>query len=103
MHEPSLDKLGFLVDLNDWDLEIAHWLSQKENIVLDDERIQILLWVREFQKTFELSPPMRPLIKFLKSKAGDHINSIHLMTLFGQSPARMISKLAGLPKPDKCL
>ena len=98
------DKLGFLKDLNDWNQEVAEYLAELENIELSPAHLEVILLLRLFYQTFELSPAMRPLCKFLKSKIGpEKSSSIYLMGLFGQSPARMAAKLSGLPKPDNCL
>jgi tRNA 2-thiouridine synthesizing protein E len=47
---------------------------------------------------------MRILVKHVRSQLGEEKgNSIYLMQLFPGSPAKLASKLAGLPKPDNCL
>ncbi len=47
---------------------------------------------------------MRPLVKYCALKLGpDKGRSIYLMSLFPGSPAKLGSKIAGLPKPDNCL
>ncbi|NRB79225.1 MAG: TusE/DsrC/DsvC family sulfur relay protein [Saccharospirillaceae bacterium] len=98
------DHLGFLEDLNTWYEQVAYFLAHLENIKLTDQHFEVIFALRTFYQTFDLSPAMRPLCKFLKAKIGaDKASSIYLMTLFGQSPAKMAAKLAGLPKPDNCL
>ncbi|BCE01797.1 TusE/DsrC/DsvC family sulfur relay protein [Marinicellulosiphila megalodicopiae] len=98
------DHLGFLKDLTQWNEQVCIHLATLEKITLTPEHLEVIFTIREFYQTFELSPAMRPLCKFLKLKLGpDKASSIYLMTLFGQSPAKMAAKLAGLPKPDNCL
>ena len=47
---------------------------------------------------------MRPLVKATAMQLGkDKGNSIHIMRLFPGSPAKLLAKVAGLPKPDNCL
>ena len=47
---------------------------------------------------------MRPLVKYIGQELGkDKGSSLYLLSLFPGSPARLASKLAGLPKPDNCL
>jgi len=47
---------------------------------------------------------MRPLVKFVGQELGkDKGNSMYLLTLFPGSPAKLGSKIAGLPKPENCL
>ena len=98
------DKLGFLIDLHSWDEQVAQQLAEREQIQLTPAHMEVIYALREFYQTFELSPAMRPLCKYLKNTLGaDKANSIYLMQLFGSSPAKMTAKLAGLPKPDNCL
>ncbi len=102
--EPSLDKDGFLVNLNDWNKATAEQLAKRENIELTPEHWEIIQALREFYQQYQISPAMRPLVKFIKLKLGpDKGNSLYLLKLFPQSPARLCSKIAGLPKPDNCL
>ena len=47
---------------------------------------------------------MRPLVKYVGQQLGkDKGTSMYLLGLFPGSPAKLGSKLAGLPKPDNCL
>ena len=47
---------------------------------------------------------MRPLVKYCRLNLGaDKGSSIYLMSLFPGSPAKLGSKIAGLPKPENCL
>lgn len=105
MNKPlEVDKEGFLINLNDWNHDIAEQLATHHNIALTDQHWEIIFLLREFYQLYELSPAMRPLIKFIKQKLGDSKgNSIYLMQLFNGSPAKLASKIAGLPKPDNCL
>ena len=47
---------------------------------------------------------MRALVKYVRLKLGpDKGRSIYLLKLFPGSPAKIGSKIAGLPKPANCL
>ena len=60
--------------------------------------------LREFYRRFEASPANRALVKFARQELGpDKGRSVYLMSLFPGSPAKLGSKIAGLPKPDNCL
>lgn len=98
------DQEGFLTDLNLWNETIASTIAASENISLSDEHWQVLLAAREYYQTFELSPEMRPLVKWVGLKLGqDKGRSMYLLTLFPGSPAKLVSKIAGLPKPLNCI
>ena len=99
-----LDKEGYLLNLNDWDEEIAHHLATLEDITLTDNHWEIIYLLRDFYQEFQVSPAMRPLVKAVSKKLGaDKGKSIYLMTLFPGSPAKLIAKLDGLPKPENCI
>lgn len=100
----NVDKEGFLKNLNDWTPEVATQIAQKEGIILTDEHWEIINLLRDFYATYDISPAMRILVKNIKESLGsDKGNSIHLLKLFPGSPAKIASKIAGLPKPTNCL
>ncbi|QQQ52538.1 TusE/DsrC/DsvC family sulfur relay protein [Pseudomonas syringae] len=100
----ELDKDGFLQDLSDWSLDVAHALSAEEGIELSAEHLEILELLRGFYAEFQLSPATRPLIKYTSLKLGaEKGNSMHLNRLFNGTPAKLAAKLAGLPKPTNCI
>jgi tRNA 2-thiouridine synthesizing protein E len=100
----ALDRDGHLKQLQDWNREVAQALADNEGILLTDAHWAIIDLLRAFYKQFEISPAMRPLIKYVGQELGrEQANSIYLLKLFPGSPARIAAKLAGLPKPDNCL
>ncbi len=100
----SLDREGFLLNLQDWSQSVAEVIAQGENITLTESHWEIVFLLRQFYDEFDLSPAMRPLVKYVKQHLGtDKGNSIYLLTLFPGSPAKIASKIAGLPKPENCL
>lgn len=100
----AVDKEGFLLNLNDWDEAAALQLATSENIELTAAHWEVIHLMRQFYQEFELSPAMRPMVKYVGQHLGqDKGKSIYLMKLFPGSPAKLASKIAGLPKPDNCL
>ncbi len=98
------DSRGFLKDWQQWNREIALSLARLENIDLSEAHWEILHLLRGYFEQFEASPANRALVNWVKRHAGpDKGNSIYLMTLFPGSPARVGSRIAGLPKPKNCL
>ena len=98
------DKEGFLCKLDDWTPEIARQIASGEGIELTDAHWEIIELLREFYRRFEASPANRALVKFTAWELGpEKGRSIYLMSLFPGSPAKIGSKIAGLPKPDNCL
>jgi tRNA 2-thiouridine synthesizing protein E len=100
----ALDKDGYLINLNEWDKETANALAAQENIILTPAHWEMINLLQEFYREFELSPAMRALVKYTEKKLGpEKGKSIYLLQLFPPSPARIASKIAGLPRPTNCL
>jgi tRNA 2-thiouridine synthesizing protein E len=102
--EIALDKEGFLQSLDDWSEAVAEELALREGIELTPQHMEVIHLLRSFYQTYQLSPAMRPLVKYVGQHLGkDKGTSMYLLGLFPGSPAKLGSKLAGLPKPDNCL
>ena len=95
---------GFLLNTADWSEPVAHQLAASDGINLSDAHFEIIYLVRQFYQDYDHSPSMRPLVKYVKTQlSADKGNSIYLLTLFPESPAKLACKIAGVPKPEKCL
>lgn len=104
MTKINTDKDGFLLDHLSWNEEIAEQLASNEGIQLSPQHWELIHLIRQFYAEFDLSPAMRPLSKYIKQHLGaDKADSIYLMQLFPQSPAKYLAKIAGLPRPENCL
>lgn len=100
----TTDKDGFLKNLDDWCPEVATAIAEDSGIALSEQHWELINLVQRYYKQFGLSPAMRPLIKYAKLELGsDKGNSLYFLTLFPGSPAKILSKVAGLPRPDNCL
>lgn len=98
------DKAGYLLDLQDWQEDLAPVIAMGENLELSEAHWEVIHFVRDFYLEFETSPAMRALVKAMAQKLGqDKGNSRYLFRLFPEGPAKQATKLAGLPKPAKCL
>lgn len=100
----NTDSEGFLLDFNSWDMKFCERTAAQEEIILSDKHLIIINFLREYYKKNQKSPAIRELVKSLKDKYGNEIgNSLFLQILFPVSPAVQAAKLAGLPKPKKCI
>jgi len=98
------DSKGFLADYTAWTPEIAHGFAALEGITLTEAHWEILQSLRAFFEDYGDSPANRALVNYVKHHLGpDKGNSLYLMRLFPGSPARVGSRIAGLPKPKNCL
>ncbi|MGP1959069.1 MAG: TusE/DsrC/DsvC family sulfur relay protein [Arsenophonus sp. NC-CH8-MAG3] len=103
-HKINTDADGYLKNTKDWSESIAFLLAKQENIILTEQHLEIIHFVREFYLEFNISPSIRMLVKAIVKKHGEHIgNSRYLYRLFPKGPAKQATKFAGLPKPVKCI
>jgi tRNA 2-thiouridine synthesizing protein E len=101
--DDMFDNEGFLIELNSWNEELATSIANHADIQLSTAHWEIIWLVREFYQQYDLSPANRALVKAVKQKLGEEKgNSIYLLSLFPESPAKLASKIAGLPKPANC-
>ncbi|RIY35107.1 sulfurtransferase TusE [Psittacicella hinzii] len=98
------DSEGYLLDHTLWNEEIAEQIARNENITLTEQHWLVINFVRDYFLRFNTTPAIRSLVKNLQKSFGDEIgNSRYLQKMFNESPAKTVAKLAGLPKPAKCL
>ncbi|MBG2965340.1 sulfurtransferase TusE [Proteus mirabilis] len=98
------DSHGYLKNSNEWTEEMVLILAELEEIELTEQHWEIIRFVRQFYLEFNTSPAIRMLVKALAQKYGDEKgNSRYLYRLFPKGPAKQATKLAGLPKPVKCI
>ncbi|WP_432452868.1 MULTISPECIES: TusE/DsrC/DsvC family sulfur relay protein [unclassified Agarivorans] len=98
------DKNGYLLDLEAWSKELAAHIAQREGIEMGEAHWEVVIFVRNFYLEFNTSPAMRALVKAMAKKFGpDKGNSRYLYKLFPDGPAKQATKIAGLPKPVKCI
>lgn len=98
------DAQGYLLDHQQWNQAVALAIAEKENLILTDAHWEVIYFVREFYQEYNTSPAIRMLVKAMAQKLGeDKGNSRYLQRLFPEGPAKQATKLAGLPKPAKCL
>jgi tRNA 2-thiouridine synthesizing protein E len=98
------DHEGFLLQVDTWNEQIGSQIASSEGIDLTEQHWQIVLLARQFYFEFDMSPNMRPLVGYVKQHLGSECgNSMYLMRLFNGLPAKLVSKIAGLPKPSNCL
>ena len=103
MGSQKLDSDGYIEELRDWNERIASEIARQENITLTDAHWEIIVLTRDFYERYQISPATRALTNLVKQELGSKKGtSLYLMKLFGGSPAKMVSKISGLPKPDNC-
>lgn len=100
----QLDREGNLLHLGDWSEAVAVLLAAREGLTLSAAHWEIIHLVRAFHARRGLAPVMRVLVKLVAQELGpDKGNSLYLLQLFPESPARLVARIAGLPRPANCL
>jgi tRNA 2-thiouridine synthesizing protein E len=100
----ALDADGYLRNLDAWSEEVADALAQQSGLQLTAGHWEILHLLRDFYRTRGVTPVMRILVKLVERELGPAKgNSLYLLGLFPESPARVAARIAGLPRPVNCL
>lgn len=102
--EIETDECGYLKNTSDWHENLALLLAAQEKIRLTDAHWEVIRFIRHFYQNFNTSPAMRMLVKAIERKYGpEKGSSRYLYRLFPEGPAKQATKIAGLPKPVKCI
>lgn len=103
-NEIETDSEGYLKDTTQWNEAMAAVIAEQEGISLSVEHWEVVRFVRDFYLEFSTSPAIRMLVKAMANKFGEEKgNSRYLYRLFPKGPAKQATKIAGLPKPVKCI
>lgn len=98
------DAQGYLKNVDDWSEDLVALLATEETIELSEAHWEVIRFVREFYLEFNTSPAVRMLVKAMAKQYGEEKGSSrYLYRLFPKGPAKQATKLAGLPKPVKCI
>jgi len=104
VHPDHLDENGHLEDSNDWNEAAADWFAVQEHIELTPAHWEVIYFFRQFYAQHRAIPAMRLLVLAIAQQLGSEKgNSIYLQQLFPISLPRQASRIAGLPKPARCM
>lgn len=95
---------GNLVNLEDWNDELAIAMAEKEGLQLKDEHWVIVNSLRKFYFQYGVAPMVKILIKQMSEELGSEaIDKDAMYKLFPGGPAKQGSRIAGLPSPQGCI
>ncbi len=98
------DEEGYLVNLADWNEDVARNISEAEGIDLSDNHWEVINFLRKYYEEYQIAPAVRVLTKAIGKALGpEKGNSQYLYELFPYGPAKQACKIAGLPKPTGCV
>ena len=95
---------GNLVNLEDWNEELAEHLARKEGIELTEAHWTVLRYLRKFYFQYGITPMVKILMKHMGEELGQEASDRDtLYRLFPGGPSRQGSRIAGLPLPQGCI
>ncbi|MFW2330916.1 MAG: TusE/DsrC/DsvC family sulfur relay protein [Nitrospinota bacterium] len=98
------DEDGYLLNLDDWDKDVAHFIAEQEGIEMGDAHWEIITFLREYFDEYKVAPMIRILTKSIGEKFGSEKGTTqYLYQLYPGGPAKQACKIAGLPKPTGCI
>jgi len=92
----ELNEEGYLVNSNEWDIDVAKELATMEGKELTDEHFKVLEYLRDRHSKGET------LTIRAVGKSGI-VDIKGLYKLFPGGPLKLSSKFAGIPKPTSCV
>ena len=94
----EVDEDGFLVNLDDWDKDVAKYLADQEGISeLGEDHWKLIEYLKKYFDEYGIAPMVRKMTK----ESGYTLKEIY--DLFPSGPAKGACKIAGLPKPTGCV
>lgn len=98
------DKYGYLIHSSDWHESVASIIAQKEELMLVKDHWHVIYFLRNFYQQYHKTPSIRMLVNQLAVQIGaEKASSIYLNNLFPKGILKQASKLAGLPRPTRCM
>ena len=98
------DAEGFLSNMADWSEALALVIAEADGIDMTANHWEVIHFLRDYYQEYQIAPAVRILIKSIREKLGpEKGNSMYLYELFPDGPAVQGCKIAGLPKPTRCI
>ncbi len=92
---------GYIVDPEDWNLELARQLAAEENLELTEDYWQILNFMRVYWLEHRVAPDVRHVVEYLVNEHGYEKKEAkkHLFDLFPYGYVKQACKIAGMQRP----
>ena len=91
---------GFLVNLDDWDKDVAEAIAAAEGLTLTQDHWDVIEYLRDaFINNNGEQPNNRAILKAMQEKwAGRKVDNKTLFDLFPGDPSKQAGKVGGLPE-----
>ena len=99
-----LDNEGFLLDPEQWDLDVARQIARDLGIDMSDNHWMVVNFVREYYEFRQSVPETRFALKAMREQLGkEKATRKYLYSLFPYGYGQQACKIAGMRKPLKLL
>ncbi len=99
--EIELDQEGYLINPEDWNIDIALEIAKTENISISDEYWGIFNFMRSYYNQNGVAPDVRHVTKQMALELGvdKKTAKTKLFTLFPYGYVKQTCKIAGMKRP----
>jgi len=98
------DEEGFLLYPEDWSPALAETLAAEEGLELDEERGEVVMYIRDYFERNMVVPEARTLLHHLRERWGaEKATRKYLYRLFPYGYGQQACKIAGMRKPRKLM
>lgn len=96
----DLTPSGRLLNLADWNRDVAKCIANNEGLTLTEAHWEIILLMREYYQTYNIPPILKLLKREIEEKLGaQKADNAYLEKLFPGGAIAQGTKIAGLPVP----
>ena len=93
------DKNGYLVNVEDWNEDVAKAIAEQEGVELTDKHWDLINYLRdEFINNGGNQPNTRNIVKAMSAKWNEKLGQKDVYQLFPKDPSKQGGRIAGLPE-----
>ncbi len=90
---------GYLVNLEDWNEDLARILAESDGLTLGTEQMDIINYLRdEYFNNNNNQPNTRTIVKAMTEQWGKDVDQKYVYDLFNGDPSKIAGRIAGLPE-----
>ena len=100
----EIDKDGYIVNMDRQTKELADHIAKIEGINMTTAHWDVVNLVRDYYQKYQIAPMIKISVKEIGKVMGpEKGNTQYLFELYPAGPAKQACKIAGLPKPTRCI
>jgi tRNA 2-thiouridine synthesizing protein E len=93
------DKNGYLVNVEDWNEDVAKAIAETEGVELTDKHWDLINYLRdEYINNGGNQPNTRNIVKAMSAKWNEKLGQKDVYQLFPKDPSKQGGRIAGLPE-----